>query len=71
MLVLSCGPFCALSRALAKVLDVLFVSPLVLPGAMAVHIDDITSSVFVTNEAGIITMLGSFEVTSATPRSSL
>jgi len=43
-------------------LDVRFVAPLVMPGEMSVHVDDASSSVFVTNASGAITMIGNFEM---------
>jgi hypothetical protein len=45
-----------------RVLDVRFVSPLVLPtDRMAVHVDDTSSSVYVTDATGLVTMIGTFE----------
>ena len=44
------------------VLDVRFVSPLLLPTeCMGVHVDDTSSSVYVTDATGQVTMLGTFE----------
>ena len=56
---------CGGDTALLVVLDVRFVAPLLLPGKMRVLVDDATSKVFATNEAGDITMIGSFELKEA------
>jgi len=45
-----------------KTIDVRFVSPLLLPGTMSVHVSDTTSTVYVTDEMGRVTLVGSFEV---------
>lgn len=55
-----------------RVLDVRFVSPLLLPtDCMAVHVDDTTSSVYVTDTIGQVTMLGTFEADVCAQRSRL
>jgi hypothetical protein len=55
-----------------RVLDVRFVSPLLLPtDCMAVHVDDLTSSVYVTDTIGQVTMLGTFEADVCGQRSRL
>ena len=51
---------CGGNSLLLKEFDVRFVAPLVLPGKMLVWIDDVTSSVFVTSEEGVVTLIGTF-----------
>ena len=54
------------------VLDVRFVSPLLLPTeCMAVHVDDTSSSVYVSDATGQVTMLGTFEADRCAQRSRL
>ena len=62
---------CGGDPARLHVLDVRFVSPLLLPTSMVVHVDDTTSSVYVTDTAGKVTMLGSFEADVRAQRSRL
>lgn len=63
---------CGGDPARLHVLDVRFVSPLLLPTeCMAVHVDDTSSTVYVTDTVGRVTMLGTFEADVCAQRSRL